>query len=161
MRSSTEAIFQQKTLKSIHSWSNHIGISQSTIREHFKLKPESQLRNKLIPITEATIPINTVNKKRSYNQFPSFMSEPYLSIKSKTCKHLKNFKLLSSLRRPETHVRHVQSHQPACALTGSINIFQSTFITIHEVGHQKTVNKKLGKRTIWFSEKFKEFYQYV
>ena len=54
----------------------------------------------------------------------------------------------SSLRRPETHFRHEQGHQRASALTGSINIFQSTIITVYEVEHQKTVNTKLGKQTI-------------
>ena len=66
---------------------------------------------------------------------------------------------ISSLRRPETHFRHAQGHQRAGALTGSINIFQSTIITVHEVEHQKTVNTKLGK-TIWFSEVIKDIYHY-
>ena len=66
--------------------------------------------------------------------------------------HLKKFKVFSSLRRPETHFRHAQDHQRAGALTGSINNFQSKTITVYEVEHQKTVNTKLGKQTIWFSE---------
>ena len=77
-----------------------------------------------------------------------------------TCMHLKKFKVFSSLRRPETHVRHAQGHPRTGALTGSINIFQSTISTVYEVEHQKTVNTKLGKQTIWFSEVIKEFYQY-
>ena len=75
--------------------------------------------------------------------------------------HLKKFKVFSSLRRPETHFRHAQGHQRASALTGSINIFQSTIITVYEVEHQKTVNTKLGKQTIWFSEVIIEFYHYI
>ena len=71
-----------------------------------------------------------------------------------------NFKVFFSLRRPETHFRHAQGHQRAGALTGSINIFQSTTITVYEVEHQKTVNRKLGKQTIWFSEVIKEFHHY-
>ena len=55
---------------------------------------------------------------------------------------------ISSLRRPETHFRHVQGHQRAGAITGSINIFQSRIITVYEVELQKTVNTKLGKQTI-------------
>ena len=78
------------------------------------------------------------------------MSEPYLSTMSVTCMHLKKFKVFSSLRRPEIHFRHVQGHQRAGALTGSINIFQSTIITVYEVEQQKTVNRKLGKQTVWF-----------
>ena len=62
-----------------------------------------------------------------------------------TCMHLKKFKVFSSLRRPETHVRHVQGHQRAGALTGSIIIFQSTISTVYEVEHQKTVNTKTWK----------------
>ena len=77
-----------------------------------------------------------------------------------TCMHLKNFKVFSSLRRPETHFRHPQGHQQASALTGFIDIFQSTLITVYEVEHQKTFNTKLGKKTIWFLEAIKEFYHY-
>ena len=61
-----------------------------------------------------------------------------------------NFKVFSSLRRPEIHFRHAQGNQRAGALTGSINIFQSTKFTVYEVEHQKTLNRKLGKQTIWF-----------
>ena len=136
-----------------------IRFRQSAIREKFNLKHETQLK-KLIPITEATIPTNTMKQKRSCNQFPSFMSEPYLSTTSKTCMHLKNFKVFSSLRRPEIHFRHAQGHQRAGASTGSINIFQSTIITVYEVEHQKTVKTKLGKQTIWFSEVIKDIYHY-
>ena len=78
------------------------------------------------------------------------MSEPYLSTRSMTCMHLKKFKVFSSLLRPEIDFRHAQGNQQAGALTGSINIFQSTIITVYEVEHQKTVNRKLGKQTIWF-----------
>ena len=98
--------------------------------------------------------------KRSCNQFPPFMSEPYLSTWSKTCMHLKKFKVISSLRRPETHFRRTQGHQRAGALTGPINLFQSTTITVYEVLYRKTVNTKLGKQTIWFSEVIKEFHHY-
>ena len=72
--------------------------------------------------------------------------------------HLKKFKVFSRLCRPETHFRHAQGHQQASELTGSINIIQNTFITVYEVEHQKTVNTKLGKQTIWLSEVIKEFY---
>ena len=85
------------------------------------------------------------------------MSEPYLSTTSMTCMHLKEFKVFSSLRGPETHFRHAQGHQRAGALTDSINIFQSTIITVFEVEHQKTVNTKIGKQPICFSEVIKEF----
>ena len=88
------------------------------------------------------------------------MSEPFLSTRSKTCLHLKKIKFLSSLRRPETHFRNAQGHQRAGALTGSINIFQSTTITVYEVEYQKTVNTKLGKQTIWFSEVIKDIYHF-
>ena len=77
---------------------------------------------------------------------------------SKTCMHLKKFKVFSGLRRPETHFRHAQGHQRAIALTGSIIIFQSTTITVYEVEYQKTVNTELGKQTIWFSEVIKDIY---
>ena len=88
------------------------------------------------------------------------MPEPYFSTRSKTSMHLKKFKDFSRLRRPETHFRHAQGHERAGALTGSINIFQSTTITVYEVEYQKTVNTKLGKETIWFSEVIKDIYHY-
>ena len=77
-----------------------------------------------------------------------------------TCMHRKKFKVFYSLRRPETHFRHAQCHQRASALTSSTNIIQSTISTAYEVEHQKTVNTKLGKQTICFSEVIKEFYQF-
>ena len=77
-----------------------------------------------------------------------------------TCMHLKKFKVFSSLRRPEKNFRRAQGHQRAGALTSSINIFQSTISTVYEVEHMKTVNTKLGKQTIWFSEVIKDNYHY-
>ena len=77
------------------------------------------------------------------------------------CMHLKKFKVSSSLGRPETHFKHAQGHQRSGASTYSINIFQSTIITVYEVVHRKTYNTKLGKQTFWFSEKIKEFYYYL
>ena len=74
--------------------------------------------------------------------------------------HLEKFKVFYILRRPETHFRHAQGNQRAGALTGSINIFQSTTITVYEVEHPKTVNTKLGKQTIWFLEVIKDIYHY-
>ena len=88
------------------------------------------------------------------------MSETYLSTESKTCMHLKKLRNCSSRRRPEPHFRHAQGNQRACVLTNSINIFQSTVITVYEVVHQKAVNTKLGKQTIWRSELIKEFQHY-
>ena len=64
--------------------------------------------------------------------------------------HLKKFKVFSSLRRPETHFRHAQVQQRAGALTGSINIHQSTIITVSQVEHQKTVTTKPGKDYLVF-----------
>ena len=86
------------------------------------------------------------------------MSDPELSTRSKTCMHLENLKIFSRLRRPQTYVRHAQSHQRAGASTGSINIIQNTAITVYEIELQKTINTKLGKQTTWFSEVIKDFY---
>ena len=78
-----------------------------------------------------------------------------------TWMHLNNFNAFSSLRRPDTHFRHVQGHHWAGALTGSINIIQKTIFTVYyDVEHQKTINTKLGKQNIWFSKVIKEFHQY-
>ena len=70
------------------------------------------------------------------------------------------FKVISSLPKPEIHLRRAQGHRRAGALTGSNDLFQGTIITVYEVVHQKTVKTKLGKQTIWFSEVIKEFYHY-
>ena len=75
--------------------------------------------------------------------------------------HLKKFKVFSSIRTPENHLRPAQGHQWASALPGSINVFQGTIITVYEVEHQETVNTELGKQTIWFSEVIKEFQHYL
>ena len=74
--------------------------------------------------------------------------------------HLEKSKVFSRLRRPETHFGRVQGHQRAGAITHSINISQSTIITVYEVEHQKTVNTQLGKQTTWFSEVIKELHHY-
>ena len=64
MKSTKEAIFQKNpkinpfVVKSLLE-SNWKRFRQSAIRENFNLKPKTQLK-KLIPITEATIPINTM-----------------------------------------------------------------------------------------------------
>ena len=67
-----------------------------------------------------------------------------------TCMHFKKFKIFSNFRRPKTPFMHAQGHQQACSLVGSTYIFQSTFNTVLEVVHQKTVNKKLGKYYLAF-----------
>ena len=165
MKSTEEAISQQKTPKSIISWSNNIWnpLANVSVKEQYEKTSFWNLKHcwkKHIPITEATIAIKTMKWKRSCNQFPSFMSKAYLSTRSKTCMHFKSFKVFSSLRRLETHFRHAQGHQQPSALTVSANIFRSTIITVYEVLHRKTVNTKLGEQTIWFSEVIKEFYHY-
>ena len=88
------------------------------------------------------------------------MSEPYKSTKSLPCVHLKTLKLFYSVRRPEAKFKHAQGHQRAGALTFSVNLFQSPNITVYEVEHQKTLNTNFAKRTKWFSEVIKEFYEY-
>ena len=69
-------------------------------------------------------------------------------------------KVVSSLRRPETHFKHAQGHFRANALTGSINIIQNTIITVYEVESLKTVHTKLWKRINWFSEVSKKIFQH-
>ena len=70
------------------------------------------------------------------------------------------FKVISSLPKPEIHLRRAEGHRRAGALIGSNNLFQGTIITVYEVVHQKTVYTKLGKQTIWFSDAIKEVYLY-
>ena len=153
----------KQTPKTTQSWSNHYWNPITNV----SVKVQYEKITKTWNIAEKTHSNNGRNYTHQYrevkgscNQFPSFMSEPYLSTKSKTCVHLKKLKILSSLRRPETHMRHAQGHHQAGALTGSINIFQSTNITVYEVEYQNTNNTKLGKQNIWFSEVIKDIYHY-
>ena len=75
--------------------------------------------------------------------------------------HLKKFKdFLVFAGQKHISGTHRATNEQAGALTGSINIFQSTIITVYEVEHQKTVNTKLGKQTMRFSEVIKDFYHY-
>ena len=74
--------------------------------------------------------------------------------------YLKIIKPFSSLRRPEPHFSHEQDHQRACALTVSINIFQSTITTVYEIEYQKTFKTKLGRHFLWFSQVIEEFNHY-
>ena len=106
---------------------------QSAIRENFILKPETQLKKNSFQKPRQQYPPIQRSKRKSVTSLPPFMSEPYLSTRSKTSMHLKMFKVSSSLRRPETYFRHTQGHQRTSALTGSINIFQGTTITVYEV----------------------------
>ena len=69
MKSLQEVISRQKNpkinpflVKSLLE-SNCKRFRQSAIRENFNLKPKTQLKKKLIPLTEATIPINEVKEK--------------------------------------------------------------------------------------------------
>ena len=84
-----------------------------------------------------------------------------MSTRSKTCMHLKKFKLLPSFRKPEAHFTQAKRHQNASAITGSIYFFRSTIVTVYGAQHQKTVNTSLGKQTMWFSEVIKKFHHYI
>ena len=66
--------------------------------------------------------------------------------------------VFSSLLRPEAQFRHAQGHKRASALTGSINIFQNTIITVYEVESRKADNAIYEKGTNWFSEVIKEIF---
>ena len=98
--------------------------------------------------------------RRSCNQFPSFMSEPNLSTRSKICMHLEKFKFFSSHPRPETHFSHVQGHQLSSALTGSNNFLHSTIFTVYKITHLKKFNTKLRKQPVLFSGVNKKLYHY-
>ena len=132
---------------------------KSAIRENFNLKPETQLKK--------AHSNNGGNYTHQYNEVKEKL-EPVSFIYVWTIfEHQVNdmnasqkVQGFSSLRRPETHFRHARGHQRAGVLTGSINIFQRTIITVYEVEHQKTINTKLGKQTIRFSEIIKDFYHY-
>ena len=69
-----------------------------------------------------------------------------------TSMQVENYKVFSSLHRPEKNFKHAQGHQRASALTGSINFFQSTIMTVYQVEHQKTVNTNLEDRLFGFQK---------
>ena len=153
MNSTKKAIHEQKNTKSIHSWPNNFGnpFANVSVKAQYKKTSIENLKHStknFILITEAFLPTKTVKWRRSCNQFPSFMSEPNLSTRSKICMHLKKFKFFSSHPRAETHFSHVQGHQLSSALTGSHNFFHSTIFTVCKKTHLKTFNTKLGKHPI-------------
>ena len=117
-----EANFNQKTAKSIVSWSNHSLNLFSNVFVTLKNEKNSTQNlshrwKKLFPINEATTFINTV--KKSVSNFLHFclkniwapVQDLYASQK---------IQVLSSLRRPVKLFRHRQGHERAGALTGSI-----------------------------------------
>ena len=109
-----------------------------------KLLPETwNIDKKVIPTTEATVFIKTMDWNRNCSQVPSFLFQQISSTMSKTYMHLEKINFFFSLRRQETFSRLVHSHQRTDALTSSINIFQSTTIGVYEEESRKTVN------TIW------------
>ena len=73
--------------------------------------------------------------------------------------HLKKFKFFSIAGQKHMwgvrRATNEQMHQQA-----PLTSLKTQNITVYEVEHQKTVNTKLGKQTIWFSEVIKEFYHY-
>ena len=95
-KSTKKAILHWKTSKSIHLWSNQFwnpiaNVSVKVQNEKTSIKNLKHKRKKLIPITELNTPINTMKWTRSWSQFPSFMSDQFLSTRSKTGMHLKKF----------------------------------------------------------------------
>ena len=132
---------------------------RSALRENFILKRETQLKR--IHYNNGgnyTQQYNGVNEKLSPVSFIYVWT--ILQHQVNDMNVSQKFQGFSSLRRPETHFTHAQGHKRAGALSGSINIFQSTIITVYEVEHQKTFNTKLGKQTFWFSKVTKDFYDY-
>ena len=118
-----------------------------------KLLPETwNIDKKVIPTTEATVFIKTMDWNRNCSQVPSFLFQQISSTMSKTYMHLEKIKFFFSLRRQETFCRLVHSHQGAYASTSSSNIFQSTVIVINEVESQDTVNTILGNGLIGFQK---------
>ena len=88
---------------------------KSANREKFNQKPQAR-KKKLNPKSQLTTPISTMKWKRSWSQFPSFMSEQFLSTRSKTYMHLKNFKfyLIFAVRKQTsgtTRATNEQVHQ--------------------------------------------------
>ena len=81
MKSTKDAIFEQKTTKSIHSWSNHFWNPYANVSVKVQYEKTSiwNLKHSIKffnPRTEAFITINTMKWKISCNKFPSFLPEP-------------------------------------------------------------------------------------
>ena len=128
-----------------------------------------------IPNKEATTFTMTLKCKKCI-YFPSFMSEQYLSTRSKTYTHLERFKFQSSHRRSETQIRHQQGQQRAGATLVAIRISnqqgqqragatlvairisKNSTVAVNWVEHPLTISMKntLAKNVFWRSiQKFK------
>ena len=82
MKSTKDAIFEQKNTRSMHSWSNHFWNPNANVSVKVQYEETSiwNLKRSIksfFPRTEGFIPINTMNWTRSCNQFPSFLSEQF------------------------------------------------------------------------------------
>ena len=161
MKSTREAIFQQKTQNQSIRGQISFGIQMQRIWQKRKTR---NLQPKTWNKAEKTHSSNEGNYTHRYKEVITSFVHLCLNIIWTPGQWLecisKKSRSFSLLQRPETHFGHAHGHQPANLITASINIFQSTIVTLHEVEHQKTVNTKLGKQTIWFSEVIKEFCHY-
>ena len=161
MKSTREAIFQQKTQNQSIRDQNSFGIQMQRI---WKKRNTRNLQTKTWNKANKTHSSNEGNYTHQYKEVLTSFVYLCLNIiwapgQWHECISKKS-RFFSPLQRPETHFGHAHGHQLENLLTASINIFQSRIITVHEVEHQKTVNTKPGKQTIWFSEVIKEFCHY-
>ena len=72
----------------------------------------------------STIEFNPLSFIFVWTRFEHKVQDMYVS---------QNGQVLSSLEKPETHVRYQQGPQRSRALTGAVSIIQNTETTVHEV----------------------------
>ena len=70
--------------------------------------------------------------------------------------HHNKFNFFLCLRGRQTHFMHAQGHQRPGAFLGSINVIRNIRSAVKCVERRKTVDKKMGKPTYWFSEVIKK-----
>ena len=116
----------------------------TAIRKNFNLKAKTMIK-KLTPIHGKIVFINTLKKLEAVAVFLHLCSTNLWAQTSKVSTQLKMFRFFAVFALPKTHFRHMLGHRRASALTGVINIFQSTFNTVHEVEHHKDRKYRTSK----------------
>ena len=130
---------------------------KSAIRENFNLKPETQLKKSSFQQRRQLYPSIHWSKREAVTSFL------HLRLNHNSAPGRWHVCISKSFfySSPTRNTFQARAGPPTSRCINRLhNIFQSTIITVYEVEHQMTVNTKLGKQTIWFSEVIKDFHHY-
>ena len=121
----------------------------TVLRENYKLKPKTHMKK--TQSNNRGIYIHQNNEVREkFSPILFIRVGKIIQHQIKDMNASQNFESVSSLRRPETQIRHAQRHQRAGALTGSNIIIRNTKFTVYEVESQKTDNANIENGLIGF-----------